>query len=192
MSYDAAWWAAFGAIAQAIAAFATLLAVAISLWVVLSERAVRPRVTAGIRVQFIGDGTPGTYMVGIEVLNAGLRPFEVSSVGWRTGWLPRGPQALRYRYALQSTSLMLHQRAPPHIVEPGRNEGFYTKVADMKANSQDEARRELFQRRVPLLGFAPIWAMVNITGQRSAVAKADKELAKFLRTNDHASTTADT
>lgn len=185
------WWTAFGAIAQAIGALATFGAVAVSLWVVASERAMKARGSAGIMISFIGDGSPGTYMVGVEVLNIGLRPFHVSSVGWRTGWLPRGPNALAYRYAIQNTSVMLNQSPGPHIVEPGRNEGFYTPVADMKRNNSDESRAELFMRKVPILGDAPIRAMVNITGRKPLMINVSKDLAQFLRTGAHASTTAE-
>jgi len=186
------WWTAFGAIAQAIGAAATFAAVAVSLWVVLSERAMKATGTAGIRVMFAGDGSPGVYMVGIEVLNTGVRPFQVSSVGWRTGWLSRGPKALKHRFAIQNTAVMLHQRPGPHIVEPGRNEGFYTLVSDMKtAAAKTDACEEMFVRRLPFLGYAPIKATVNITGRRPLHVNVSADLARFLRTNDHASTTAD-
>jgi hypothetical protein len=185
------WWTAFGAIAQAAGAIATFGAVVISLWVVLSERAMRARGYANIMITFVGDGTPGTYLVGIQVLNAGVRPFQVTSVGWRTGWLRSGPKALQFRYAIQNTSIMLNQRPGPHIVDPGREEGFYTPVADMKRSNNDESRIELFGRKLPILGEAPIRGIVNITGRKPLYVKVSKDLAHFLRTGDHASTTAD-
>ncbi len=183
------WWTAFGAVAQAIGAVATFAAVAVSLWVVISERTMKARGSAGIRISFVGDESPGIYMVGIEVLNVGVRPFHVSSVGWRTGWLTRGPKALQYRFAIQNTSVMLNQRPGPHIVEPGRNEGFYTNVADMKSANHEESRTEMFRRKLPILGEAPIRAMVNITGRKPLYIKVSKELAHFLRTGDHAANT---
>ncbi|OHT18592.1 hypothetical protein [Edaphosphingomonas haloaromaticamans] len=138
---------------------------------------------------FAGDGTPGVYMVGIEVLNIGVRPFHVSSVGWRTGWLWRGPKVLQYRFAIQNTSVMLNQKGGPHIVEPGRNEGFYTQIADMKQANYEASRAEMFKRKLPILGEAPIRAMVNITGRKPLMVKVSKELAYFLRTGEHAGTT---
>jgi hypothetical protein len=185
------WWTAFGAIAQAIGAVATFAAVAVSLWIVASERAMKAQASAGIRVQFAGDGTPGIYMVGIEVINVGVRPFHVTSVGWRTGWLRRGPKALTHRYAIQNMNIMLNQRPAPHIVEPGRSEGFYVAIADMKGVNAEESRNEMFVRKLPLIGYCPIWAMVHITGRKPAMARVTKDLAYFLRTNDHASTTAE-
>lgn len=185
----ATWWTAFGAIAQAVGSIATFAAVALSLWIIMSERAMQAQGTAGIRVMFAGDGTPGIYMVGIEVLNVGVRAFHVSSVGWRTGWLSRGPKALQYRFAVQNTSVMMNQRPGPHIVEPGRNEGFYTKIADMKAAVVEASRTEMFDRNIPILGHAPIRALIHITGRKSVVVKVSKELANFLRTGEHAATT---
>lgn len=185
------WWTAFGAIAQAAGALATFAAVVVSLWVVSSERALKAKGSAGIRVHFVGDGTPGTYTVGIEVLNVGLRPFHVSSVGWRTGWSRFGPEIIRFRYAIQNTTMMLHKRPSPHIVDPGRDEGWYSLVADMKVHADGEAARELFKRRLPILGYAPIRGIVNITGRKPLYVKVSDSLAQFLRTGEHASTTAE-
>jgi len=192
MPHDATvWWTAFGALAQAAAALATFFAVAVALWVALSERALRAEARAAVMVLFAGDGSPGIYMAGVSVTNVGVRPFHVSSVGWRTGWLSRGPEALRYRYALQNTSVMLNERPPPHIIEPGRSEGFYTRIADMKQNFGSDSWRELFERKHRVLGAAPIKALVNITGRKPLVVKVSDDLAHFLRTNEHASTTAE-
>lgn len=187
---DVTWWTAFGAIAQAIGALATFAAVAVSLWIVLSERTMKASGQAGIWISFMGDGTPGIYMVAIRVLNVGIRAFEVNSVGWRTGWMARGPEALTYRHAIQNTGLMIGQQHGARIVEPGRDTGYYTPIADMKING-DEARRDLFVRRLPFLGEAPIWAVAHITGRKPLYIKVSGELAAFLRTNEHASTTAD-
>lgn len=185
------WWTAFGAIAQAIGAVATFAAVVVSLWVVMSERAMKAKGSAGIRVSFIGDGTPGTYFVGIDVLNIGVRPFHVGSVGWRTGWFSRGPQAFAFRYAIQNTAIMLNHQPGLTIVEPGRNQGFYTPIADMKAANGEVSRVEMFGRKFPIIGRAPIRAMINITGCKPLIVKVSKELAEFLRTGDHISTTAE-
>ena len=185
------WWTAFGAIAQAVGAVATFAAVAVSLWVVLSERAMRARGSAGIKVMFAGDGTPGVYMVGIDVLNVGVRPFHVSSVGWRSGWFSHGPMALQHRHAIQNPSVMMNSGPGPHIIEPGRNQGFYTKVADMKSADAKASRTEMFARKLPILGNAPIRALVHITGRKPLVVKVSSDLADFLRTGEHASTMAE-
>ena len=186
---DATWWAAFGAVAQAIGSLATFAAVAVSLWVVLSERAMRAKGSAGLHLTFAGDGTPGVYVVGIEVLNAGFRPFHVSSVGWRTGWLPKGPANLAHRFAIQNLSVAMNPRSWPCTVEPGHKEGFYTRVSDFQSANAHRSRTEMFRRRVPLLGPAPIHAMVNITGRKPLLLKVSGDLAEFLRTGEHAATT---
>ena len=187
----ATWWTAFGAIAQAIGAMATFLAVATSLWVVLSERAMKCKGSAGIRLMFAGDGSPGIYLVGIEALNVGVRPFHVGSVGWRTGWLPHWPKALSYRYAILNTDQSINNRTSPLVVEPGRSEAFYVKIADMKGANSEESRNELFTRRLPIIGYCPIWATIHITGRTPVKVRVKGELANFLRTLDHASRTDD-
>ena len=113
---------------------------------------MRARGSAGIMVMFAGDGTPGQYMVSISVLNTGVRPFQVSSVGWRTGWFSRGPKATEYRFAIQNDTVMVNQNAVPTIVEPGHNKGFHTLVADMKNPAHEASHAELFRRKLPFLG----------------------------------------
>lgn len=182
MPHDpATWWTAFGAIAQAAGAVATFAAVAISLWIVFSERAMKASGSADIKLLFAGDGSPEQRLVGIEVLNAGVRPFHVSGVGWRTGWLPFGPQVLRYRQAMMDATT-LNQTPGPHIIEPGRTEGFYRPMADM---AQSASRAELFERKLPILGEAPIRAVVHITGRRPLRLKVSKGLEAFLRTGNY-------
>ena len=130
-------------------------------------------------------------MVGIEVLNVGTRSFQIGSVGWRTGWLSIGPEALKFRYALQNTSVMVNEHQYPCSLDPGRNQGFYTLIADMKGANADNRNDGLFDRPLGILGHAPIWAMVNITGRKPIFAKVPLDLADFLRTKVHHNTTAD-
>jgi hypothetical protein len=185
------WWTAFGAIAQAIGAVATFAAVAVSLWVVQSERQLQAKVTAGIRITFVGDGSPGVYWVGVTIVNTGMRAIRVTSTGWRTGWLSRGPSALTFRHAVQNTSLVNLGKRPPFVVEPGMQESVFTSVADMKGGNNPEAHADMFERRLPVLGDAPIQAVVNITGRNPVRVAVEPSLARFLRTMDHANTTAD-
>lgn len=187
---DVAWWTEFGAIAQALGALATFAAVLVSLWIVRSERQLRAKATAGIRIIFMGDGSPGVYLVGVSILNTGMRPVRVTSTGWRTGWLPRGPKAMRYRFAMQNTSLLQHGKSPPFVIEPGMEEVVLTSVQDMKAGmaSNSAAHKDLFDRKVRVLGDAPIFAAVSFTGRPVLNVKVEPSLADFLRTNEHPST----
>ena len=192
MPHDAAtWWTAFGAMSQAAGSVATFAAVVLSLWIVTSERKMRARGSACIMVMFAGDGTPGQYMVSINVLNTGVRPFQVNSVGWRTGWFLHGPIKTEYRFAIQNDSVMVNQNAIPMIVEPGQSKGFHTLVADMKNPLNEVSHSDLFRRRLFILGEAPIWAMVNISGRKPVMVRVKGTLADFLRTREHANTTAD-
>lgn len=181
-STDAAiWWTGFGAIAQAIGALATFAAVAVSLWIALSERRIRARCRADIVVISAGDGSPLQYMVGIHVRNDGFRTFQVTGVGWRTGWASWGPKALQYRSAMFDTT----DGGPwPRIIAPGQEQWFYVPIAKV---AQSESRAELFGRKMPILGEVPIRATVHITGHKRIMVKVPKNMAKFLRTGEHAS-----
>lgn len=187
-----AWWTAFGAIAQAVGAVATFTAVAVSLWIVRSERQLRAKATAGIRMFFVGDGSPGVYIVGVTILNTGLRPLRVTSTGWRTGWIGRGAQAFKHRFAVQNTSIVEYGKRPPFVIEPGMEESVYTTVEDMKrgARVNAEAHKELFERHNRILGHAPIHAVISFTGRPALHVPVEPALATFLRTNHHANSTA--
>ncbi len=93
-------WTAAAAIGQIIGAAFTAAAVAVSLWIVLSERRERMQFVVGRRVIF-GASLLTLDIVSFSVVNVGVRPIEVTSFGWRTGWSKRGPDWLRDRYAIQ-------------------------------------------------------------------------------------------
>ena len=67
-------WTKIAAIGQVVGAFATALAVAVTLWVVLSERQARVKVTAGLRL-LVTQGRPDLTeeVINITVVNTGLR-----------------------------------------------------------------------------------------------------------------------
>lgn len=184
------WWTAFGAIAQAIGAAMTFAAVGLSLWIVLSERKFTAQGTASIHVMFAGDGTPGIYLIGVQVLNTGLRAFKIEAVGWRVGWLSKGPALLRHRNALQTFVTLPYPGAalPPCILEAGHNVSFYVSIAAWKAGNTDGQRGDLFDRTVKFLGKPPIRATIHISGRKPLVVKPDKGLTDFLRTGEHADT----
>jgi hypothetical protein len=75
-------WSAAG---SWLAGFATLLAVALSLWLVRRQDSVKLNVNAACLQLFAGDGTPPRNIVGISVTNLGERPVIINSVGWRIG-----------------------------------------------------------------------------------------------------------
>ena len=189
-STNSDWWTAFGALAQAAGAFATFAAVGVSLWIVLSERALRARGRAAIMTIFQGDGTPGIHVVDFIVENVGVRDFSVQSISWRIGWLPIGPMSLRFRYAIQTsrTGQIFENRK----IQISLSEHFYVSVAEMKIGMTAEGERAaFFSRKVPIFGWAPMRAYANIAGRRPLRLKLEKNLLAFLRTGQHSNTTAD-
>jgi hypothetical protein len=86
---------------------------------------------------------------------------------------------------------MVSQQPGPTIVEPGRTKGFYTLIADMKNPAGEASTAEMFRRKLAILGECPIWAMINITGRKPVMVRVKGDLAKFLRTHEHANTTDD-
>ncbi len=104
-----------------ISGIGSLLAVIVALYLALSERAVRLKVTAGYRlVMTSGLGKDGE-VIDITVANIGARDVVVTNVLWSWG-------ILRRQYAVQVTgsamdSLRIHQR-----LEPGHRGSFYIDV----------------------------------------------------------------
>jgi hypothetical protein len=68
-----------------LAAIATFLAVLVSLYLAQKSDRVNLRASAGIRMVFAGDGSPPEEHVGVNVVNLGDRPVNVTAIGWRIG-----------------------------------------------------------------------------------------------------------
>lgn len=88
----------WNAIGTWLAGIATFAAVVVSLRLVSRADRVRLKVHAGIRLLFIGDGSPAEELLEIHVTNLGDRPATVTSVGWAIG------KRKKRRYCLQSLS----------------------------------------------------------------------------------------
>ena len=73
------------AIGTWLAAIATFFAVLTSLHLARRSEQIRIKATAGIRLLFIGDGSPAEEHVQIGVVNHGDRTVVVNSVGWKIG-----------------------------------------------------------------------------------------------------------
>lgn len=188
--HDASWWTAVAAIGQVLGAIATFLAVALSLWIVRTDRSLKGRGSAKILVTFVGDGSPGQYYVGFIAENTGIRDFLVHSISWRIGWTSWGPNSLKYSFAIQTSG-------SGHIfenrwVKASLSETFLISVKDMKIGLAPENERgAFFTRKLSVLGWAPIKAYVNIAGGKPIPLSVDETLKRFLRTAAHPNTTAD-
>lgn len=178
------WWAAFGAIAQAAGAVATFGAIVVALVLARAERGLLGRGRATIMLAVSGDGTPGEYELHFELENTGMRPLVWETTSWRVGWLRWGPNALRYRWALQSD----HLGSPftTQTIEPAMTGRVAIPVQVMKGGLQAaEDRDDFFRGPVPLLGYPPIVAFANVAGRSPIPLKVSAAVTKFMRTGDH-------
>jgi len=88
-------WAAIG---NWVAGIGTLVAVAVSLWLVMRVEKVRVKAVVGFRELVFGDGTPFQKHLLIQVTNIGERPIVVTTIGWRIG------KGKNLKYAVQIVS----------------------------------------------------------------------------------------
>lgn len=75
----------WNAVGTWLSGIATFTAVAVSLYLARKSDSIRLDANAGIRLVFVGDGTPAEEHVGISVINRGDRPVTIDSIGWRIG-----------------------------------------------------------------------------------------------------------
>jgi len=185
---DVTWWTAFGAISQAAGVVATLAAVVVSLWMAMRDRRIRAKGSAGFHITFAGDGSPGVYHVGFSLLNTGVPTLQVSSVGWRVGWFDVKLKALGFQWAIETWQ---GQEGVPTPYElPSNRSAITIKSAHWFTETTPDVRADLFQRRLPVLGWAPIKGVINITGRKPLIVPVSNDLADFLRGGNHPLTKA--
>lgn len=180
-------WTKIAAIGQVAGALATALAVAVSLWVVLSERQTRVKVAAGLRL-IVAPGRPdlAEEVINITVVNAGLRPVSINSIGWRSGWVRHlGPKWARYEFAVQTSGLRMDSHDPPYILEPGQQKAMLVSLKPFHGNEASSQRtKSLFAKTLPFLGpvSANICCAAHIVGARSRYFSVERSLAEYLAT----------
>ena len=180
-------WTKIAAIGQVAGAFATALAVAVTLWVVLSERQARVKVTAGLRL-LVTQGRPDLTeeVINITVVNTGLRPVSVNSIGWRTGWVRRfGPKWARYGFAMQSAAMQRDSQDPPYVLEPGQQKAMLVNLKPFHGDeTKSERTTEIFSATVPFVGPVPanIRCAAHIVGTRSRYSRIERSLSEYLAT----------
>ncbi|WP_148216758.1 hypothetical protein [Phenylobacterium zucineum] len=178
-------WTKVAALGQVAGAIATSAAVIVSLWVVLSERAARVTVTAGLRLLLVpGHPEMAEEVINVTVTNIGQRPVRVMSIGWRTGWLRRlGPKWARHQFAIQTNGSRRDSHSPPYILEPGEQKSMLLDLEPFRGDERRSVRTdEMFGRIVPLLGRVPgnIRCAAHVVGSHSAYFAVEKPLAAFL------------
>jgi len=96
---------------------ATVAAVIVALYFSRKADKVRLRVSAGLRVFILGDGSPSQWHLVIDVTNVGERPVTVNSVGWAVG---KGKDR---RHGVQTVSGPFTKQYPIELAY-GKNAGF--------------------------------------------------------------------
>ena len=183
-------WTQVAAVGQVAGAFATTVAVCISLWIVLSERAVSVKCSVGIRI-VVGGALPSFNIVSFDITNTGHRSFRISSTGWRTGWnIPilnrfEIPWA-KYQYAIQMTADDLGSPRLPMDLAPGHRTSVFTDTARFAGQDADK-RESFFCRKFPFMVkalSAPVYGCVDIPGQKTRFFRVEKDLRRFVATGE--------
>lgn len=178
------YWVKFGAISQALAAFATFCAIAVSLWIAIYGLRPKLKLDAAI-VKIYG---PGPFeeepLLRFKLANVGERRVQVLSFGYRTGWLPFGPKFLKYKYAIQKFDVaILDAPSPPYVIEPGEERmNFAVKELLMEYSGERKGSDCLFSRVYPLLGQRRTRGIViaNLAGGRTIHGKLEPKLIEEL------------
>lgn len=182
MADSGQFWLAFSAISQAVAAFATFLAVAASLWIALSER--RPRLRVGARLMAALGGTLPTELdvIQISVVNIGQRQAKITSIGWRVGWLDRGPKWLKRTYLIQMFGDLPWSQDPPYDLPPSERANSFISAGSYLADL-NKGDNPFKLRKLPLLNRSLVPRIrvdvFTAEGHRFS-AKADNRLAQSL------------
>lgn len=178
-------WTQVAAIGQVASAIATSAAVILTLVIVMSERSIRLRLTAGLRLLIAGDGSPAVDVISISIVNLGQRVARIESVGWRTGWLKQQwPEFLARQYAMQNASVMPGFDNPPFALEPGQKKTIGVLVSAF-AQGMPPDGHDLFTRQFPwsrTRRAANICVIAYEVTGRLKVAKVERSLADFLAT----------
>jgi len=173
-------WTIAAALGQIAGAIATFAAVGVSLWIVISERREKIKLSVGERA-IVGAGTK-IDVIAFQITNVGHRPVRINSFGWRVGWLPRGPTWLRYEWAFQTPGNLPVSDNPPIDVLPGRSASMFIELDPFltRASAKDG---DLFgPRQVPLLGrcLPPIYGCAYTAMGSSYSSKVEIALARQL------------
>jgi hypothetical protein len=175
---SAEYWNKVAAIGQVAGAIATFLAVGFSLWQVRSERREALQASVGIRLMFIGDGSPALEVIIFNVINTGYRPITINSISWETGWF-RGwaPEWLKKKYFLHVPN-SVHSWSLPATLQPGGSAFFSGDSQDFLSSV---AVDKIFFRKLPLFGWRRTKILARIgTTLGTHKAKVERNLIDKL------------
>jgi hypothetical protein len=175
-------WTKLSAIGQLLGAAATFAAVAVSLWIVLSERSPKLKVKAGERLT-IGGGLPEQRLLMISITNVGQRIAHIRTVGWRSGaWPWQRPKFLCRQYAVQMPGDTGLGRDPPFTIEPGEEISVYLNLDHYLARIRELDRDPMFSRAWPVLGLrrTRTWVWAGTADGMTARGPVEEPLIRLL------------
>lgn len=129
-------------------AAATLLAVLASLLIAFRTRKPRLRLRVYVSRMFGAGANPEHGFLTFSVVNAGERPVYLRGLGWRTGWLRRGPKFLRRLSAVQIMGAPMGLE-PPFEIDAGQEVSSYAPLDQMIAFARERHTDPLFTRDLP-------------------------------------------
>lgn len=185
MEAEALFWTKVAAIGQVAGAAATFLAVVVSLYLARQSGRVRLSSVAGLRIVFMGDGSPAWDIIAIRIENLGDRTVRIANLGWRSGWLSWGPEWLRYRRAVQQFSY--DSPKPPHDLPAGADVVFTIRLSDFSGPNSAEKNADLFGRKLPWkkrIIPAQVRVVVSAVGSKDLYFPVEKSLAAYLTYGD--------
>ena len=177
-------WTQIAAIGQVFGAIATFGAVAVSLWIVTSERRVKLNISAGMRMSIPGDGTPAIDVIAVRIENVGLRVVRCVGLGWKTGWLLKwGPTWARQQLAvLPIPAYEVGSARLPFDLQPG-TEQMIVLSAKQYAESDQQRNLDFSGRKLPWRAdVAPtrIQLLLTLAAFPTRVKTIEPSLAHFL------------
>jgi hypothetical protein len=171
-------WTMVAAIGQAVGAIATACAVIVSLWIALSERTEKLKLSFGLR-KIIGDG-PSFDVINFTVRNTGHRNVKITSIGWKARWLSLRPFPFHVQHSVQFLDQFPYAGTLPCIIEPGNSADFLIrKSIFLEAN----VGRVTFGRRKWLWSIytnPKVYGVVSTALSSKKIAKVEPELAELL------------
>ena len=146
------YWTKVSAIGQAAGAIATSLAVATSLYVAFRGRRPRIKLTVGERLIIGQPPQANVAVLAFTIVNAGERPVHIQGIGWRTGYLRKGPEFLRRQVAVQTAGGVALGKEPPYELQPGASQTTYALLENVLSWTAKKKGKPFLTRIVPISG----------------------------------------
>ncbi len=178
-------WTIISAVGQVLGSIATAAAVIVSLWIVLSERKPKLRISAGLRLIINGGGQPATDVIEINIANIGQQRVTWTAIGWRTGYFRRGPAFLRRELALQNPAYLPESLHLPITLEPGEQRFLLQDVEAYRSAIKTGVRESFFCRRPPWSRhpkLTRVEVVISLAAHNGLFKRVEPNLAHFLAT----------